>query len=238
MGRLRLAAVECNSKEVDRKLKEQFVHGFSDNDMLAEIIRELTKARESADITSEQVLGWKKRVEAKRAQSAIMDSLTKTKEFDKVKIAKGELRYNGTNVQTCAKTPAKKRCSYCSSSHTPCQYLIYEKKCADCGKINHFRKVCSSKRTTTVHNIEQEPDHCNIEKDYINMVNINLIIFNSELLAITANLKTPLSQVSIIIPYRVETGSDGNIMSLHLYKRCFLGQQKNNCQQPKLKTFN
>ena len=79
MGRLKLAAVECNYKKVDRQLKEQFVHRLSDNDMLAEIIREFTKAEESADITSEQVLGWAKRVEAQRAQSGIMDSFTEKK---------------------------------------------------------------------------------------------------------------------------------------------------------------
>ena len=67
MGRLRLAAIGCNYREVDRQLKEQFLHGLNDNDMLAEIIRELTKAEESADITSHQVLGWAKRVEAQRA---------------------------------------------------------------------------------------------------------------------------------------------------------------------------
>ena len=89
MGRLGLEAVKYNYKEVDRQLKEQFVHGLNDNNMLAEIIRELAKGEESADITSEQVLGWAKRVEAPIAQSAIMDSLTKTKEFDKVKIVKG-----------------------------------------------------------------------------------------------------------------------------------------------------
>ena len=45
--------------------------------MLAEIIKELTKAMESADITNEQVLGWEKGVETQIAQSAIMDSLAK-----------------------------------------------------------------------------------------------------------------------------------------------------------------
>ena len=131
IGRLRLAAVECNYKDVDRQLKEQFVHRINDNDMLAEIIRELTKAEESADMTSEQVLDWAKRVGAQRAQSAVMDSLTKSKEFNKVKIVKGELRYNGRNVQTCAKVPAKKSCSYCSSSHPHRQCLAYGKKCAN-----------------------------------------------------------------------------------------------------------
>ena len=64
MGRLRLAVLECNHREVDRQLMEQFVHGLNDNYMLTEIIRELTKAKESGDITREQVLGWAKRVGA------------------------------------------------------------------------------------------------------------------------------------------------------------------------------
>ena len=42
--------VECNYREVDRQLKEQFIHGLNDNDMLTEIIRQLT------NLTSEQVL--------------------------------------------------------------------------------------------------------------------------------------------------------------------------------------
>ena len=64
MSRLRFAVVECNYRQVDRQLKEQFVLGLNYNNMLTEIIRELTKAEESADITSEQVLAWAKRVEA------------------------------------------------------------------------------------------------------------------------------------------------------------------------------
>ena len=69
MGRLRLAAVECKYREIDRQLKGQFIHRLNDNDTLAEIIRELTKAEESIVVTSEQVLVWAKRVEAQRAQS-------------------------------------------------------------------------------------------------------------------------------------------------------------------------
>ena len=88
MGRLQLPAVECNYKEPDRQLKEQFIHSLNDTDMLAEIIRELTKIQENTEIMSENMLCWAKRVEAKKAQSAIMSSLTEAKEFDKCKIAK------------------------------------------------------------------------------------------------------------------------------------------------------
>ena len=66
------------------------------------------------------------------------------------------------------------------------------------------------------------------------MVNINLIIFNSKWMAIKANLKTSSSQVSTLIPYKVDTGSD--VMPLHLYKKMFSRAKKDNWQQPKLKS--
>ena len=43
MGRLRTAVAECKYKEVDRQLKEQFIHGLNDDEMLVEFIRKLTK---------------------------------------------------------------------------------------------------------------------------------------------------------------------------------------------------
>ena len=43
MGRLRISATECNYKEIDRQLKEQFMHGLNNSYMSLKIIRELTK---------------------------------------------------------------------------------------------------------------------------------------------------------------------------------------------------
>ena len=42
MGRLWVAAVECNYQEVNRQLEKQFIHGINDKCMLEEIIKELT----------------------------------------------------------------------------------------------------------------------------------------------------------------------------------------------------
>ena len=39
MGRLHVMAVECNYREVDRQLKEQFIHGLNNKSMLEEIIK-------------------------------------------------------------------------------------------------------------------------------------------------------------------------------------------------------
>ena len=35
-----LAAIECDYKEIDRQLKEQYIHGLNDKDMTVEIIKE------------------------------------------------------------------------------------------------------------------------------------------------------------------------------------------------------
>ena len=40
MRRLCVAAVKCNYQEVDRQLKEQFIHGLNEKYMLEEIIKE------------------------------------------------------------------------------------------------------------------------------------------------------------------------------------------------------
>ena len=85
IGRIWLAAVGFNYIEIDRQLKEQFIHGLNDNEMISEITRELTKKEENKILTSHQVLAWAKRTEAQRAQSAIINSLSKTKDFDRIK---------------------------------------------------------------------------------------------------------------------------------------------------------
>ena len=55
MGMLRAADMGYNYKEVDRKLKEQFIHRLNDSEMLTEIIRELTENYENAVILSGHV---------------------------------------------------------------------------------------------------------------------------------------------------------------------------------------
>ena len=59
------------------------------------------------------------------------------------------------------------------------------------------------------------------------MVNINSINFNSKYSIIAANVKeTSSGQDRIIVPYKVDTDSDGNIMPLHIYQKIFTGATK------------
>ena len=57
-GRLIITVSECCYKELDRQLKEQCIHTLNDNDVLPEIIHELTSIKDTSIVTSEQVLAW------------------------------------------------------------------------------------------------------------------------------------------------------------------------------------
>ena len=92
-----------------------------------------------------------------------------------------------------------------------------------CEKMNCFKEACRSSKGSVVHNIEKE-DEQDQETDN-EMVNINLVGFNSNHSTIIANLKTPLNKVVITMPYKVDTDSNGNIMPIYMYKNYFLGQQ-------------
>ena len=88
MGRLSVAAVECNYQEVDRHLKEKFIHGSNDKYMLEEIIKELTATKNDDHITSGGMLAWAKGIEVQRAQAVVLNTLTEFKQFVKIKILK------------------------------------------------------------------------------------------------------------------------------------------------------
>ena len=85
-GEVEVAAAECNYREVDRQLKEQFIHGLNDKTMLDEVIRELTAKNNNEQTTSKDVLVWAKRIEAQWAQAAILSDITVTQKFNKVKM--------------------------------------------------------------------------------------------------------------------------------------------------------
>ena len=58
MRRLRIAVEECNDKEIYRQLKEQLIHGLNDDNMLINIIHELSTIKDPNVVTREQVVTW------------------------------------------------------------------------------------------------------------------------------------------------------------------------------------
>ena len=82
MGRLRVAKAECNYKELDCQLKEQFIHGLNNKVMLDEVIQELTTKGSNDQTTSGNVLIWAKRVQAQWMQAAILSDITDSQRFN------------------------------------------------------------------------------------------------------------------------------------------------------------
>ena len=68
----------------------------------------------------------------------------------------------------------------------------------------------------------------------IKMVNVNSISFNSNHSAILPKLKTSSKQAAMMVPYKVDTGCNGNIMPFHIFKKYFLTPQKIDWQQQKI----
>ena len=182
---------------------------------------ELTIKHANREITSENVLCWAKRVETQRAQSAIMNCLTEAKEFDKLKIVKNTCKDGPRRSSTQTKMPPKQTCRYCGSSHPPKQCQAHWKKCTECSKICHFRRVCRSRRARSMNEVKQETVQDSTEENSIDLVNINSIHFNKNHLVIK-KLKMSAGINNVIVTYKVDTGSNGNIMPLHIYKKLFL----------------
>ena len=72
--------------------------------------------------------------------------------------------------------------------------------------------------------VEEETVQDSAEENSIDSVNINSIHFNKNCSVITVELKTSVGLNNVIVPYKVVTGSNGNIIS--------------NWQQQTLKVYN
>ena len=55
------------------------------------------------------------------------------------------------------------------------------------------------------------------------MLSVDSVQFNITHSIFTTILKPSVGQNSITIPYKIDMGSDGNIMPMHIFKKLFLG---------------
>ena len=132
-------------------------------------------------------MAWAKRVEAQRAQSTVISSITEAKEFDKIKISKSAHK-DSPRRSTQTRMPMMKTCQYCSSTHPPRQYLAYGKRSMKCSKIGHFRTVCKSMRIRAMNEVEQETLQDNTRED-IEFMSIYSIQFYKKLLCVNYQFK-------------------------------------------------
>ena len=91
---------------------------------------------------------------------------------------------------------------------------------ARCGKVGHFRKVCQSKKDHAVHELEIEGVQ-ETQEGEIETVSIDLVHLSRNQSLIIAHLEMQAGKNIIEIPYKIDTGSEDNIMPLYILKKLF-----------------
>ena len=183
--------------------------------MLDKIIRDLMSRTGNVQMTSKDVLVLAKRVEAQRVQAAVLNDLTEIRAFDKIKRKTEPKNTQGRESQVA--THQRQPCRYCGGSHAPRQCPAYWKMCAACSKRGHFRKVCRSKRNHAVHEVEIVMEPVSQEED-TEIVSINSVYINRKWSSIATKLEMQAGKVALEIPYKIDTGSEGNIMLLYIFQ--------------------
>ena len=79
-----------------------------------------------------------------------------------------------------------------------------------------FKKVCQSRKDCVVHKVEVEVSQ---EDDKIEEVSINLVYLNNKQLIITANLEMQVSKNTVKILYKIDTGSEANLMPWYIFRK-------------------
>ena len=185
---------------------------------MEEVIRELTARNNDEQTTSKGVLAWAKRIEVQWVQAAILNDITKLCQFDKINMAsktKGRQVRQALNV-----TLNRQPCRYCSRIHMSQQCSAYGKMCTRCGKMGHYKKVCRSKSNHAVHELQVKMAQDSQDEE-IETVSINSIYLNKNWSLTTADIEMQVGKNTVEILYKIDTGSEGNIMPLYIFKKLF-----------------
>ena len=86
--------------------------------------------------------------------------------------------------------------------------------------MGHYKKVCRSKRDSTVHELEFEMAQ-DSQDEKIETVSIDSVHLNKNWSVIMVYLDTYAGTNNVEIPHKINMGSEGNIMPLYVFKRLF-----------------
>ena len=161
-------------------------------------------------------MGQKNRVQ--RAQAAILNDITESHQFNKIKMAQKPKDIQ--MKQTMSMKGQQHPCRYCSGIHAPRQCPAIWKDMCQMKDMGHFRKVCQSRRDQAVHELEVKGVQ-EVHKGEIETVSVDSVHLNKNRSLITANSEMQTGENVIEIPYKSDTGSEGNIMLLYIFKKLF-----------------
>ena len=130
LNRLRKLSLTCKYESLrDEMIRDRLVIGVADPKIRARLLRE-------PDLTLPRALDICRTAEITTEQ---------LKTFDSPEEVLHELRSR----------PSRPRCKYCGDNHKPRECPAFGTNCSNCGKKNHFAKVCRSKKSES----PQKPGH-------------------------------------------------------------------------------
>ena len=112
IGRLSTKTVECQYKEYNMLLTEQFICGLNEDGMISEILNEVATLEDIKDATGECILLWAHRVEALRAHKSALSDIKELKYLDIVRWNMQKQDY-----ATLRMHKMEDKCKYCGTRH-------------------------------------------------------------------------------------------------------------------------
>ena len=146
---LHAAAEDCEFGDLEKeRIRDQFISGISD-ESLAEELQHLYMSKQD-NFTLDVVIEYSRTYCDIRTGRA-MEKQIKREHVDEISHKEKKITSYQHN---------KEECRYCGTSHGKNSCPAYVKKCAACGKSNHFARVCRSERRNTrrVHEVTAGDD--------------------------------------------------------------------------------
>ncbi|XP_071628027.1 uncharacterized protein [Temnothorax longispinosus] len=147
-------------------------------------------------------------------EEATIDFIRKKKQYDKS---------NEKNEELNKDEGSKKQfnCSKCGRTHGYRECPAYGKTCHKCGRMNHFSSVCKAK-VKNVKNILKDKDSESEDETLY----VNSIVKVGEVMKKAKSVWTETVEVNgKVVKFKIDTGSEVNIISLKEYKSITEGQQ-------------
>ena len=233
---LKLLAQNCEFEQLETSLiMSQVVRGIRDDLVREKLLRvdnlELDKAMticRAAELVRQQAKELSSSTSADAATSSTVHAVKKQHKYQNKKRGghqKTEARsqkYSGgatsrndssrnDSARSSSGQPSQSSCGRCGYKHAPNRCPAYNQYCSKCHRRGHFRKCCKAKHVDVVHDEYEDYDYNSgneLVVDAIYAVNTSTKTDWIELLNING----------AIVPCKLDTGAQANVMSLEEYR--------------------
>lgn len=178
----------------DSLIKDRIVCGIKDNGLRERLLRE-------KDLTLDKAVDLCRASQCSREQ---VKELAKTEMAAVHAVRTKEQHKKRQNKQNKDKME-NGSCQKCGGSHAPRACPAYGKLCNNCGKRNHYAKCCTADTKKKVHTVDEEPDEF-----FVDVVQASHAEKEEWIVPVTVN--------ETIIPFKLDTGAQVNLLSFADYK--------------------